>query len=143
MKPKLAAVLVCMFAGVAMAQTGTFIHSDEVAWAQPGAHGPGTSIKMLMTKENGFLDDLFRAMWLVKIDPGGAYTVATVPKEDMAFFVAKGTGRFTLGDEQIDTKPGDAYGVPAGVKHGLANPAPSLCARQVAVTLQPLALVDR
>jgi Mannose-6-phosphate isomerase len=110
-----------MFAGVAMAQTGTFIHSDEMAWAKPGAHGPGTSIKMLMTKENGFLDDLFRAMWLVKIDPGGQYAVTTVPKEDMAFFVAKGTGRFTLGDDQIDTKPGDAYGVPAGVKHGLAN----------------------
>jgi mannose-6-phosphate isomerase-like protein (cupin superfamily) len=112
----------CVFAGAALAQTtGTLVHSDEMPWAKPGAYGPGTSIKMLMTKENGFLDDLFRAMWLVKIDPGGQYTATTVPKEDMAFFVSKGTGRFTLGDEQIDTKPGDAYGVPAGVKHGLAN----------------------
>ena len=29
------------------------------------------------------------------------------------------------------------------VKHGLANPAPRLWARQVAVTFDPLALVDR
>ena len=29
------------------------------------------------------------------------------------------------------------------VKHGLANSAPRRCARQIAVTLQPLALVDR
>jgi mannose-6-phosphate isomerase-like protein (cupin superfamily) len=121
LKPKLAGVLFWIFAGAALAQTGPFVHSDEMAWGKPGAYGPGTSIKVLLIKENGFLDDLIRAMWLVKVDPGGQYAVTTVPKEDLAFFVAKGTGRFTLGDEQIDTKPGDAYGVPAGVKHGLAN----------------------
>lgn len=121
MKPNLAGVVFWVFAGVSVAQTGAVVHSDELQWGRPGAHGSGTSTKILLTKENGFLDDLIRAMWLVKIDPGGQYTVTTVPKEDLAFFVAKGTGRFTLGEEQIDTKPGDAYGVPAGVKHGLAN----------------------
>jgi len=123
LRPKLAGVMFWMFAGVALAQTGPFVHSDEMAWGKAGAHGPGTSTKVLLAKENGFQDDLIRAMWLVKVDPGGQYTVTTVPTEDLAFFVAKGTGRFTLGDEQIDTQPGDAYGVPAGVRHGLANNA--------------------
>jgi hypothetical protein len=68
-----------------------------------------------------FLDDLIRGMWVVKVDPGGQFTVTTSPKEDLAFFVSKGTGKFTLGDDQIDTKPGDAYGVPAGTRYGLAN----------------------
>ena len=77
---------------------------------------------MVFTKDSGvFLDDLIRGMWVVKVDPGGQFTVTTSPKEDLAFFVSKGTGKFTLGDDQIDTKPGDAYGVPAGTKYGLAN----------------------
>ena len=76
----------------------------------------------MFTKDSGvFLDDLIRGMWVVKVDPGGQFTVTTSPKEDLAFFVSKGTGKFTLGDEQIDTKPGDAYGVPAGTKYGLVN----------------------
>jgi mannose-6-phosphate isomerase-like protein (cupin superfamily) len=123
LKPILAGLMFWMFAGVALAQTGPVVHSDEMAWGNPGAQGPGTSTKVLLAKENGFLDDLLRAMWLVKVDPGGQYAVTTVPGEDLAFFVARGTGRFTLGDEQIDAQPGDAYGVPAGVKHGLANNA--------------------
>jgi len=78
--------------------------------------------KVVFTKDSGvFLDDLIRGMWVVKVDPGGQFTVTTSPKEDVVFFVSKGTGKFTLGDEQIDTKPGDAYGAPAGTKYGLAN----------------------
>lgn len=114
-------VLLCMCAGLAMAQKPIFVHSDEMPWGNPGASGPGTSTKLLLTKDSGFLDDLLRAMWLVKVDPGGEYSVPAGSKEDMAFFVAKGTGRFTLGEEQVDTKPGDAYGVPAGIKCGLSN----------------------
>jgi mannose-6-phosphate isomerase-like protein (cupin superfamily) len=113
--------VLCACAAAVSAQPGPVVHSAEMSWGNPGADGPGTSTKVLLTKANGFLDDLIRAMWLVKVDPGGQYTVTSAPKEDLAFFVAKGTGRFTLGDEQIETKPGDAYGVPAGVKHGLAN----------------------
>jgi len=56
-----------------------------------------------------------------KSGPRRAIHVTTSPKEDVAFFVSKGTGKFTLGDEQIDTKAGDAYGVPAGTKYGLTN----------------------
>lgn len=121
MKLKYVTVLLWMSAGLALAQKVPFVHSDEISWGKPGAYGPGTSVKLLLTRENGFLDDLLRAMWLVKVDPGGEYSVSTASKEDMAFFVAKGTGRFTLGEEPVDTKPGDAYGVPAGVKYGLAN----------------------
>jgi mannose-6-phosphate isomerase-like protein (cupin superfamily) len=121
MKLTHAVLLFSLAVGAALAQQGPVVHSDGIAWGNPGAHGPGTSTKILLTKESGFLDDLLRAMWLVKIDPGGQYTVTSFAKEDLAFFVTRGAGRFTLGDEQIDTKPGDAFGVPAGLKHGLAN----------------------
>ena len=99
-----------------------YVHTDELQWGGAGTFGPGTSFKTVFDKQSGvFLDDLLRGMWVVKVDPGGQFTATTSPKEDMAFFVSKGTGKFTLGDEQIDTKPGDGYGIPAGTKYGLAN----------------------
>jgi quercetin dioxygenase-like cupin family protein len=127
MKMKYAAMLLSICVSGAIAQvtpasvlpTG-FVHTDEIAWAGAGAFGPGTSSRAVFTKDV-FLDDLIRGMWVVKVDPGGQFTVTTSPKEDLAFFVSKGTGKFTLGDDQIDTKPGDAYGVPAGTRYGLAN----------------------
>lgn len=105
----------------AQAQKNPWIHADEIKWANPGALGPGTSIKMLLTKENGFLDNLARAEYLLKVEPGGTYTTNDTPKEDLAFYVTAGQARFTLADQQIDAKPGDAFGVPAGTKHGIAN----------------------
>jgi mannose-6-phosphate isomerase-like protein (cupin superfamily) len=129
MKMKYAAMLLSMCVSGAIAQvppgyvvpTG-YVHTDEIPWGSAGAFGPGTSSKAVFTKDSGvFLDDLIRGMWAVKVDPGGQFTVTESPKEDLAFFVSKGTGKFTLGDEQIDTKPGDAYGVPAGTKYGLTN----------------------
>ena len=98
-----------------------WVHADEIPWATPGALGPGTSVKMLLTKENGFLDDLIRAEYLLKIDAGGSYTATDTPKEDLAFYVTAGQAKFTLADKDIDAKPGDAFGVPAGTKHGIAN----------------------
>src|ERR1017187_4847914 len=123
MKMKYAAMLVSVCAGVAIAQVPTgYVHTDEIAWGNADTYGPGTSTKAIFTKDSGvFQDDLIRGMWVVKVDPGGQFTVTTSPKEDVAFFVSKGTGKFTLGDDQIDTKAGDAYGVPAGTKYGLAN----------------------
>jgi hypothetical protein len=123
MKLKCAAILLSLCVGSATAQAPTgYVHTDEIAWGNPGVYGPGTSSKAVFTKDSGvFLDDLLRGMWVVKVDPGGQVTATTSPKEDLAFFVSKGTGKFTLGEEQIDTKPGDAYGVPAGTKYGLTN----------------------
>jgi len=108
--------------GCAQAPTkNPWVHSDELPWGSAGSMGPGTSTKVLLTKENGFLDDLIRAEYVLKIDVGGAYTVNNTPKEDLAFYVIKGQAKFTLGEQQIDTKIGDAFGVPAGTKHGIAN----------------------
>jgi len=116
-------MLLSLYACLALAQVPTgYVHTDEIPWGSTGAFGPGTATKAIFTKDSGvFLDDLLRGMWAVKVDPGGQFTVTTSPKEDVAFFVSKGTGKFTLGDEQIDTKAGDAYGVPAGTKYGVAN----------------------
>jgi len=105
----------------AQAQKNPWVHSDEIQWANPGALGPGTSTKVLLTRENGFLDDLVRAEFLLKIEPGGSYTATDTPKEDLAFYVTAGQARFTLADQQIDAKPGDAFGVPAGTQHGITN----------------------
>jgi mannose-6-phosphate isomerase-like protein (cupin superfamily) len=101
------------------AQKNPWVHGDELQWSNAGTLGPGTSTKVLLTKENGFLDDLIRAEYVLKIDAGGAYTVNNTPKEDLAFYVIKGQARFTLGEQQIDAKIGDAFGVPAGTKHGI------------------------
>lgn len=105
----------------AQEQKNQWANADDIQWGSTGANGPGTSMKMLLTKDNGMIDDLIRGLWLVKVDPKGEYAVTATAKEDRVFFVAKGQGRFTLGDQQINTKPGDAFGVPAGVKHGLKN----------------------
>jgi quercetin dioxygenase-like cupin family protein len=123
MKTNYAALLISLCVSDATAQVPTgYVHTDELAWGGAGAYGPGTSGKAVFTKESGvFLDDLIRGMWVVKVDPGGQFNVTTSPKEDLAFFVSRGTGKFTLGDEQIDTRPGDAYGVPAGTRYGLLN----------------------
>jgi len=92
MKTNYAALLISLCVSGATAQVPTgYVHTDELAWGGAGAYGPGTSGKAVFTKE------------------------------DLAFFVSRGTGKFTLGDEQIDTRPGDAYGVPAGTRYGLLN----------------------
>ncbi len=120
-------MLLALCVGGAMAQTPApvppgYVHTDEIAWGGAGTYGPGTSFRAVFTKDSGvFLDDLIRGMWVVKVDPGGQFKVTTSPKEDMAFFVSKGAGKFTLGEEQVDTKAGDAYGVPAGTKYGMTN----------------------
>jgi hypothetical protein len=128
MKMKYAAMLLSLCVSAAIAQTvnvqlpNGYVRTEDIAWTGAGTFGPGTSIKTVFNKESGvFLDDLLRGMWVVKVDPGGQFNIAMSPKEDLAFFVSKGAGKFTLGDEQIDTKAGDAYGVPAGTKYGLMN----------------------
>jgi hypothetical protein len=123
MKMKYAAMLLSLCVSNVFAQLPNgYVRTDDIAWTGNGTFGPGTSIKTVFNKESGvFLDDLLRGMWVVKVDPGGQFNVAMSPKEDLAFFVSKGTGKFTLGDDQIDTKAGDAYGVPAGTKYGLMN----------------------
>jgi hypothetical protein len=89
----------CVSGAIAQAPTG-YVHTDEIAWGNAGVYGPGTSSKAVFTKDSGvFLDDLLRGMWVVKVDPGGQFAVTTSPKEDLAFFVSKGTGKFTLGEE--------------------------------------------
>jgi quercetin dioxygenase-like cupin family protein len=127
MKIKYAAMLlsICVSGAIAQPSPGYqlptgFVHTDELAWGSTGAYGPGTSAKVVFTKDV-YVDNLVTGMWVVRVDPGGQFTVTTSPKEDLAFFVSKGTGKFTLGEEQIDTRPGDGYGVPAGTKYGLAN----------------------
>ena len=105
----------------AQAQKNPWASASDVAWGHAGVNGPGTSDKILLTKENGMIDNSIRAFYMMKVDPGGTFTVAAAPEEDRLFFVASGKGHFTLGDEQIDAQPGDAFGVPAGVKHGLTN----------------------
>jgi len=105
----------------AQAPKNPWASATDVAWSNAGVNGPGTFDKVLLTKENGMIDNSVRAFYMMKVDPGGTFTVAPAPDEDRLFFVASGQGRFTLGDEQVDAKPGDAFGVPAGVKHGLTN----------------------
>jgi hypothetical protein len=97
MKLKHAAILLCLCVGSATAQAPTgYVHTDEIAWGNAGAYGPGTSSKAVFTKDSGvFLDDLLRGMWVVKVDPGGQVTATTSPKEDLAFFVSKGTGNLS------------------------------------------------
>ena len=131
MKPKSLTGLLCaclVFAMLftprqasAQAQKNPWASEGDIPWASAGVNGPGTSIKMLLSKENGMIDDTVRALYKVKVEPGGTYTVVAAPNEDRIFFVTVGQGRFTLGDEQVETKPGDVFGVPAGVKHGLTN----------------------
>jgi len=105
----------------AQAQKDPWVHGDEIQWSSAGALGPGTSIKVLLAKENGFIDTLIRSEYLVKIDAGGSYTANDTAKEDLAFYVTAGQAKVTLGTEQIDARPGDAFGVPAGTTHGIAN----------------------
>jgi quercetin dioxygenase-like cupin family protein len=105
----------------AQTQKNPWVSSTEIQWADAGTLGPGTSTKVLLTKENGFLDNLVRAEFLLKIEPGGSYATTDTPKEDLAFYVIGGQAHFTLADQQVDAKPGDAFGVPAGTKHSIAN----------------------
>ena len=46
---------------LAQAQKNPWVNSTEIQWANTGTLGPGTSTKVLLTKENGFLDNLVRA----------------------------------------------------------------------------------
>jgi mannose-6-phosphate isomerase-like protein (cupin superfamily) len=106
----------------AQAQKNPWASAGDIPWGDAGVNGPGTSVKVLLSKENGMIDNTVRAFYLMKVDPGGTYTAAAAPGEDRIFFVSVGQGRFTLGEEQVDARPGDVFGVPAGVKHGLTNP---------------------
>ncbi len=79
MKMKYAAVLLSICMGGALAQQPTgyvlptgFLHTDEIAWGNAGAYGPGTSTRVVFTKDSGvFLDDLIRGMWVVKVTQAG------------------------------------------------------------------------
>ena len=131
MKMKYAAMLlsICV-SGADRPNAAGYVRTDDIAWGSTGAYGPGTSTKAIFTKDSGvFLDDLLRGMWAVKVDPGGQFTVTTSPKEDLAFFVSKGTGKFTLGDEQIDTKPAThtAFRPARSTGWRTTAPSPSSC----------------
>jgi len=104
------------------AQAGeAWIRSTEMQWGDVGAHGPGTAAKVLLSKENGFLDDRIRVMLLVKVAPGGEYRPSGSLEEDYAVFVARGAGQVSLKGNAMEAKPGDSYGIPAGIAHSLRN----------------------
>ena len=115
------AVLLISGSSLAAEKKNPWAGVGDMEWGSIGTNGTGTSVKMLLNKDNGMVDDVIVGLWLVKVDPGGEYTVTVVPKEDRVFFVAAGQGSFTLADQQIDAKPGDAFSAPAGVKHGIKN----------------------
>ena len=98
--------------------------SAQIEWAEAGAYGPGTTAKVLLSKENGFLDNRIRMMLLVKVDRGGEYKPNAGLKEDYAVFVAKGEGQFSLQDKVVETVAGDAFyagGAPTRDKHAFFN----------------------
>ena len=70
-KYRLAFLFVClsiaimlMFGQVnAQEQKKQWANGDDIQWNDAGANGSGTSIKMLLTKDNGMIDDLIRGIW--------------------------------------------------------------------------------
>ncbi len=53
--------------------------------------------------------------------PGQAQKVHAHEGSDKVYYVLRGTGRFTIGDEEEDLKAGHAVIARAGVPHGVRN----------------------
>ncbi len=53
--------------------------------------------------------------------PGQAQAVHSHADAEKVYYVLRGRGRFTLGDEVAELGPGEAAHAPAGVPHGVEN----------------------
>jgi quercetin dioxygenase-like cupin family protein len=60
-------------------------------------------------------------MRLLCFEPGQGVALHTHPKSDEFFFVAEGTGRITVGEDEREAESGSIIRVPAGVAHRWNN----------------------
>jgi mannose-6-phosphate isomerase-like protein (cupin superfamily) len=57
------------------------------------------------------------------VGPGGESAIVSYPAEEQIYFVEAGSGTLLYGGEKTPVKANDFMYLPAGVKHGLANPS--------------------
>jgi mannose-6-phosphate isomerase-like protein (cupin superfamily) len=57
------------------------------------------------------------------VAPGGSSATVTYPAEEQMYFIVDGLGTLRYGDEKAPVKKNDFVYLPAGVRHGVANPS--------------------
>jgi quercetin dioxygenase-like cupin family protein len=67
--------------------------------------------------------------------PGQAQHIHDHPHQDKFYYVLEGQGAFTVGDETRTCGPGMLILAPAGVPHGVENPAAPQAVRLVFLTV--------
>lgn len=92
------------------------INSKEVIAETYIAHGGAFAQRVLdqrVLEEIGFF-------YTATLNPSKEIEVHTDPMEEI-YFIMKGEGEMTVGDETRHVVPGDAIWLPAKVPHGLVN----------------------
>ena len=57
------------------------------------------------------------------VAPGGSSAMVSYPAEEQMYFIVDGIGTLRYGDENTPVKKNDFVYLPAGVRHGVANPS--------------------
>lgn len=75
-------------------------------------------------RKNGLFetDRLFCDLYC--FEPGQAQAPHTHEGSDKIYFVAKGRGRFQIGDEERELRENEIAMAPSGQRHGVTNPGP-------------------
>ncbi|HQH72431.1 MAG TPA: cupin domain-containing protein [bacterium] len=61
------------------------------------------------------------------LDPGGTSQIVNYPDEEQVYFILEGQGLLQYGTEKAPVKENDFMYLPAGVSHGISNPATAPC----------------
>jgi mannose-6-phosphate isomerase-like protein (cupin superfamily) len=59
----------------------------------------------------------------ISVSPGGSCNAVSYPAEEQVYVISEGSGTLQYGDETAPVKKNDFMYLPAGVRHGVSNPA--------------------
>ncbi len=71
------------------------------------------------------------------LEPGQIQKAHEHTDQDKFYFVFEGTGRFVLGEEEVEASAGEVVWAPAGMIHGVTNPSGSRLTLLVGIAPSP------
>jgi mannose-6-phosphate isomerase-like protein (cupin superfamily) len=96
------------------------IHANEVKgyWSPPPHH---RELKVLLSPA---IQDVVTGLsiGMVSLPPGESGDVHSHQEEQETWYILSGSGRLTVGAEEVDLGPGTLVVAPPGVEHQIANP---------------------
>jgi mannose-6-phosphate isomerase-like protein (cupin superfamily) len=101
---------------------GLGFHMDVVnlAAAPPFTTKDGSEIRELLAHRNSAIRN--QSLAEARVAPGGRTTAHYHKVTEEIYYILRGSGEMTIGDQSRRVAPGDAIAIPPGEVHTIANP---------------------